>query len=157
MIIPIYLFVVALPSYYMWSFSVPETDSLRRTEGSVEIKDTGEQGILFGLEVGGKTRWFTCSVYEGFPHDCSAESTLNSSLGSRAVVWWFERQTSPVTSQNQAVRIVVNGSEVMSREDALNRAVMSRTFAVWYSIGMLVFVVLVVVIFEKIKRKLDHG
>lgn len=157
MIIPIYLFIVALPSYYMWIFSIPETDDLRRIEGLAAINDTGKQGILFGLEVGGNTRWFTCSVYEEFPHDCSDESTLKNSIGRRAVVWWFERKTSPVTSQNQAVRIVVNGSEVVSREDALNRAAMSRIFAAWYSMGMLVFVVLVVVVFERLKRNLDHG
>lgn len=159
LLIPIYIFVIALPLYYEWKTEIPSVEQFNRADGNLVYKRIVKKGALIGLKSDEGAQYFTCrpGLFTN-THDCLISTQMLDGLIERpATVWWFEQTIYPLSTQRRLVKLVVDGQEKVSIAMTEKRTDRASEDAPWFAVGLSVFFVLIAIYFERLARRIEHG
>jgi hypothetical protein len=101
--------------------SVPALDELQEATGIFTYEYLGQRpGNIYYLD-DDKDHFYTCRDTMGGTHDCGAvrKEALDKVKGKVATIWWYSRYVYPFFFQRNVARIVADGQEIYSYEEAI--------------------------------------
>ncbi|WP_039803350.1 hypothetical protein [Azotobacter chroococcum] len=150
-VLSITIFLVLIPAWYAGTTKLPPLEQLQRREGILTYKHIDNRsGALVGIINDSGTEYFTCRPSQlGKRHDCLRFELLKSLSGKPAEVLWFEQKVNLGSIQKQLARLMVEGEEKISLEKTARKFDFEEKVSIWFSVGFLFFVVLVIRAFDK--------
>lgn len=160
LLVPIYIFAVALPMYYKWQYDLPPIEAMNKSEGVLTYKAHGGKiGTKVGLITPAGTEYFTCKSGVSSRHDCPGLylEKIKPLAGKTATILWADQDVNPMVRQKRLIQLIVDGEERVSiqvTQDSVQRAKIS---ALWMALGLFVLFILLAVYFESGARRGEHG
>jgi len=129
-------FFIWIPSIYTLNATVPPFEQLQKVKGTISFSG---RGYRFGRRTiltkeDGEILIFSCRDYIGEKHDCLDTSRS----GKEGIFWWHWMKTHPMETNRRPVQILVEGELVLSYQKAIAHLELSKSFARWASLCMLI-------------------
>lgn len=159
LMIPIYIFLSAIPNYYTWAAEIPPIEELQVSEGQLLYKRVVKHGYKIGLKTPKGVKFFTCRTTASGGHSCWTRKYRRSDpLESKSTkVWWFEQSLYPFTVQNTVVQLAVEGEVKLSWEEVRQRGLRAKERSKRSAFILLVLCVLIVFFTKSQIRKIENG
>ena len=160
----IYIFTFFVPECYGYFSKIPPLEELQLARGTFSYKPNNH-GRLIILN-NNKKVYYTCRDPGSGNHDCiwdakNTKNRLDSLVGKTANIWWFEQKTYFFSSQRRLMRLVVDGYEEYSYEEAVRKIKRAKN-DVPYSLITTLFLFIGILLFverfveRRIKRQIDE-
>jgi len=155
-----YIFMIAIPNYYISTAELPEKHQLNISEGTVVLKRTGKKVYRIGVHEhsSDKKLYFSCArAYTGSKIICAKNLGTSKHAekinGKRAKIYWYEQPIfSSLIVRRRMVIINIEGEEMLSYEDTREDILSSAKWAP-FDAGLLLMIILY---FEQRARGLEN-
>jgi hypothetical protein len=149
-IIPLYIFIVAIPVCNTLLSEIPPLEQSQIAEGELSYEKVWRNGKRVVLENINEKSYYTCrdSLF-GRSHDCSIKN-IDDFVGKSATIQWFEQPIYLFFTQRRIIKIIVDGKEIVSRESVVRRNDDAKKTLFYFAIVALVFAILVPVFLPKV-------
>lgn len=149
-VILINVFIIWIPTYYMWTADIPSPENWQRTDGVLVYKKLRNLDNMPGLSSADGIEYFTCRHGSlSKINRCLSSNEMNSLDGKNTEIFWFTRNTYIFTPQKRVIRIVVEGQEKYGFERALRGVNYAKKGAFWMVLVLAAISIIVVRTYDK--------